>query len=128
SVRVTDDKLGPICSTGPMAVGASTSCTQTGSAVKGQYENTGTAAANIDTLTSTGEIKTVTVTARDIDHYFGADPNVAIVKKTLGTDNNVPPGPIKLVGSPVQWTYSVTNTGNVPLVDLTVTDDKEGPV
>ena len=35
--------------------------------------------------------------------------------------------PLISVGEPVQWTYRVSNTGNVPLV-WTVDDDREGPL
>ncbi len=31
-----------------------------------------------------------------------------------------------VVGSTVTWTYVVTNTGNVPLANVTVTDDQAG--
>src|SRR5205085_1063664 len=62
------------------------------------------------------------------DHYFGADPRIAIVKKTNGLDSDAAPGPLVLVGSPVTWTYVVTNTGNVPLANVVVTDDKQGAV
>jgi PKD repeat protein len=35
-----------------------------------------------------------------------------------------PPGPSAAVGAAVQWRYTVTNTGNVGLTDVTVTDDQ----
>jgi hypothetical protein len=69
------------------------------------------------------------------DHRFGdmttgrlvlPAPAIKLVKLTNGTDNNVPTGPIVAVGSTVTWTYNVTNTGNVPLTNVTVTDDKLG--
>jgi hypothetical protein len=31
-------------------------------------------------------------------------------------------------GDPVTWTYAVTNTGNVTLTQVTVSDDREGGV
>src|SRR5262249_32211330 len=72
--------------------------------------------------------RTVTKSATDIDHYFGADPNVAIVKQTNGSDNNAAPGPLVLVGDPVTRTYQVTNTGNVALQSVAVTDDRAGSI
>ena len=45
------------------------------------------------------------VTDSNPDHYFGAQPAVAIVKKTNETNNDVEPGPHVLTGSPVVWTY-----------------------
>jgi hypothetical protein len=55
-------------------------------------------------------------------------PAVAIVKKTNGTDNDTGTGPKVAVGSTVTWTYVVSNTGNVALSSVAVTDDKAGPV
>ena len=51
-------------------------------------------------------------------------PAITIVKKTNGTDNDVAPGPTVAVGSTVTWTYLVTNTGNVPLTNVIVTDNQ----
>ena len=34
------------------------------------------------------------------------------------------PGPFVPIGSAVTWTYLVTNTGNVPLSAVNVTDDR----
>jgi hypothetical protein len=52
------------------------------------------------------------------------EAGLAIVKMTNGTDNNDPTGPYILVGDPVTWTYRVTNTGNVTLTSVTVTDNQ----
>jgi hypothetical protein len=53
-----------------------------------------------------------------------AAPAIRIVTKTNGTDNNSPTGPQVPVGQTVSWTYEVTNTGNVPLSNVGVTDDR----
>jgi uncharacterized repeat protein (TIGR01451 family) len=45
-------------------------------------------------------------------------------KRTNGEDADFVPGPAVLVGSPVLWTYVVTNTGDVDLTAVTITDDK----
>ncbi|HET8654380.1 MAG TPA: DUF11 domain-containing protein [Longimicrobiaceae bacterium] len=67
------------------------------------------------------------------DHKFGdmttgkltlPAPGIGLVKLTNGTDNNSPTGPLVDVGSTVTWTYNVTNTGNVPLSNIVVTDDQ----
>ena len=55
------------------------------------------------------------------------DAGHPIVKLTNGTDNDSPTGPFVPVGSTVTWTYNVTNTGNVTLTDVTVTDDNGTP-
>jgi uncharacterized repeat protein (TIGR01451 family) len=51
-------------------------------------------------------------------------PALSIVKKTNGTDNNTAPGLLVAVGASITWTYDVTNTGNVTLFNIAVTDDK----
>jgi hypothetical protein len=52
----------------------------------------------------------------------GAD--VSIKKSTNGEDADDAPGPTITVGSPVTWQYVVTNTGNVNLTSVVVTDDR----
>jgi hypothetical protein len=53
-------------------------------------------------------------------------PNINIEKATNGADADVPRGPSILVGGAVTWTYVVTNTGNVPLRNIVVTDNRTG--
>jgi hypothetical protein len=120
NVTVSDDKVGTICTIGTLAPGASTSCTKSGTAVAGAYENTGT----VTGMPPVGP----PVTASNVDHYFGALPGIAIVKTTNGTNNDAGPGPSILGGSTVTWTYLVRNTGNVALTNVTVTDDKVGAI
>jgi len=64
----------------------------------------------------------------DPSHYIGVpgDPAVDIEKHTNGEDADLPPGPTLQPGDTVIWEYIVTNTGSVDLIDLDVTDDKEG--
>ncbi len=54
--------------------------------------------------------------------------SVSIRKFTNGQDANDAPGPSINVGSPVTWTYQVTNTGNVTLGNISVADDRGVPV
>src|SRR5262249_41430447 len=54
------------------------------------------------------------------------DPKIQIVKLTNGTDNDSPTGPHIKVGDTVTWTYNVTNTGNVPLANVSVSDNQAG--
>jgi hypothetical protein len=59
------------------------------------------------------------------------EPSIDVEKHTNGQDADLPIGPVILVdldGETVQWTYYVTNNGNIPLIDINVTDDKEGLV
>jgi len=52
------------------------------------------------------------------------EASIDIEKATEGEDADLPPGPSIPVGDPVTWTYVVTNTGEVPLTEVTVTDDE----
>jgi uncharacterized repeat protein (TIGR01451 family) len=91
--------------------------TASGTAIAGQYNNTGTAVGT----DATGTV-TTPVTASEGDSYFGVQPGIQIVKLTNGTDNNSAPGAQVVVGSTVTWTFNVTNTGNVALNNVTVAD------
>ncbi len=120
NVKVTDDKGVPVtCPKTTLNAGESMTCTASGTATAGQYKNIGTA---------TGEFDGITVKAEDPAHYFGAAPKISIIKSANGDDANAPPGPTIPVGSVVNWTYAVTNNGNVPLVSIAVTDDKVNAV
>ena len=51
-------------------------------------------------------------------------PSVSIRKSTNGEDADSAPGPRIVIGSPVSWTYVVTNTGTINLTNVKVTDDR----
>lgn len=51
-------------------------------------------------------------------------PDINIEKATNGEDADIPTGPFIPVGNSVTWTYVVTNTGNVPLSNIVVTDNQ----
>ena len=119
SIVVTDDQVGQICTIETLAAGASSSCEATGTAVAGQYANMGTA------TTSYGGQD---LSASDPSHYFGIEPSLSIEKATNGEDADVETGPEIPVGDPVTWTYVVSNTGNVPLSSIVVTDDQVGQI
>ncbi len=121
---LVDDRIGAInCPPANTLLGPgdSYSCTATGTAALGQYVNTAiiTATSQIGLLTPRQ-----TVTDTDPSHYFGVLPAIAIKKYTNGEDADTPTGPQIPVGGAVTWTYVVTNTGSVPLSNVTVSDDK----
>ncbi len=51
-------------------------------------------------------------------------PAIDVEKSTNGFDADTPPGPSIPVGITVDWTYVVTNIGDVTLTDWVVNDDK----
>jgi uncharacterized repeat protein (TIGR01451 family) len=53
-----------------------------------------------------------------------AQSEVDIEKLTNGQDADTAPGPAVVVGSTVNWTYIVSNTGSRPLTNIVVTDDQ----
>jgi hypothetical protein len=118
NVKVTDDKVSSIsCPKTTLQAGESMTCTASGIAAACQYMNTGTAVGTPPTGPD--------LTVQDWSFYFGqAHPAIDIDKRTNGQDAPAAPGPMINVGSPVQWTYTVKNTGDVALANVTVTDDK----
>ncbi len=128
-VTLNDDKLpGTVTACLPQAglsaltPGAAITCTATGIAVAGQY-------TNLATVTGTYDIEQGrVVTDEDPSHYFGDLPKIKITKYTNGEDADLPTGPKVVAGSTVTWTYRVTNTGNVPLRDFDLIDDKIGQI
>lgn len=52
------------------------------------------------------------------------NPSIDIEKATNGSDADTPTGPAIVIGDPVNWTYAVTNTGDVALSNVSVTDDQ----
>ncbi len=78
----------------------------------GQYTNI----ATVNATRTNGE---PVVPENDPSNHFGADPGIDIDKVTNGAD-----GLTILAGSPITWTYTVTNTGNVDIANVVVTDDQ----
>ncbi|MHC4673536.1 MAG: DUF7507 domain-containing protein, partial [Planctomycetota bacterium] len=56
------------------------------------------------------------------------NPAIDIEKATNGHDADNPTGPQIPVGNPVNWTYVVTNIGNVNLTNVAVTDNQLGAI
>ena len=106
------------CPKTTLAKGESMTCTANGTAQACQYTNHGKATG---TAPGTG----VPVEATTPSRYFGQTyPAIKIKKATNGQDADTAPGPEIKAGSAVLWTYVVTNTGDVALADVKVTDNK----
>jgi uncharacterized repeat protein (TIGR01451 family) len=117
AVGVTDDQgIDVSCPKTVLAAGESMTCTASGKATIGQYCNIGTASGTPSGGTA--------VTASDPACYFGIWPEIRIKKLTNGEDADTAPGPNVTVGDTVLWTYVVTNTGDMQLTAVKVTDDK----
>ena len=78
--------------------------------------STGSGAGNLIQSFMTNAAATLTVT-----YSFAA---IDIEKATNGVDADLPTGPVIPEGDPVSWTYVVTNTGNVALANVVVSDDQ----
>ncbi len=122
AVADSDTTVNPVYSggddgNGVLDVGETWIYTAKGTAVAGEYSNVGSVTA----LDATGTVADA-VTASEGDSYFGVQPAIQILKLTNGSDNNSAPGAQVVVGSTVTWTYDVSNSGNVPLSNVTVTD------
>ncbi|MEI5672350.1 MULTISPECIES: DUF7507 domain-containing protein [unclassified Nocardioides] len=116
SVGVSDPKLGTItCPTGTLAAGASRTCTSKTYTLTqadvdaGKVDNTATASG-------TGPTGTVVTATDSVTTAVTANPAISLVKG--GT----------LSGSTITYTFTATNTGNVTLQPVTVTDTKVGTV
>ncbi len=90
----------------------------------------GNDAIDSDASTVTGKTDCVTLNSGDTNTtvdaglFVPAAPAITIKKFTNGQDADLPTGPNITVGSTVNWTYVVTNTGNVTLTTVGVTDNQ----
>ena len=117
NVAVTDDQgVLVTCPKATLEPDEAMVCTASGTAVAGQYANVGTATGTPPSGPA--------VTASDPAHYWGAVPGLTIQKLTNGEEADTPPGPAIPVGQPVLWTYVVTNTGDIRLTSVAVTDNR----
>ena len=63
----------------------------------------------------------------DSSNYFGGDLDLVVEKYTNTFDADIGPGPVIGVDSAVYWTYTIENTGNVPLLLQYIIDDAGSP-
>lgn len=114
--------------TGPLLPGETRTFQATGTAVLGQYQNTATATATA--VDGDGAaLPQQPEPATDDSWYRAGDSGLSIVKTTNGEDVDSAPGLWLTPGSEVEWAYTVTNTGELALADVVVTDvDADGEV
>jgi len=117
---VSDDVFGEVCEIAELANGQSTTCT---------IEAVAEAGPHVNTAVVTGQNSlAVVLLARDTANYFGSGPGISVETLTNGEDSDLPPGEFLATGSPVTFTYEVTNTGNVDLANVVVIDSILGEV
>ncbi|MFK8030371.1 MAG: SdrD B-like domain-containing protein, partial [Gammaproteobacteria bacterium] len=122
-VSVSDDKGVVVsCPMDTLAAGESMTCTGSGTAISGQYMNLGTVTGQ--GVDGDGNPVGGPLTDSDPSFYFGANSGISIEKFTNGVDAAAAPGPSVAVGAAVEWTYVVTNLGNVSLTGVSVSDDQ----
>jgi uncharacterized repeat protein (TIGR01451 family) len=123
NVSVSDDVIGAVtCPQNTLAIGESMTCTMTGIAISGQYTNTGTVVGTDPNNPNTP------LSTNDPSHYYGSNAGLVLKKFVNGDDAQTAPGISVTVGSAVVFRYVMTNTGNVALVNVALTDDKIGPI
>jgi|GEM_PF-6898268 len=135
-LTITDSIEGEICTIDFLAVGDVETCelVLAESTLVGQYENNSVVSGQpVDQFGNpivdpeTG-LPVAPIGDSDPSHYFGAAPAIDVEKSTNGEDADTGTGPFIPLGDGVEWTYVVTNTGNVPLTGIVVTDNVIGEI
>ncbi len=134
SVTMTDDQGvtflppdGDIDGDGLLDVDETWTYTVTGVATAGQYANLGSVTADPVDEGGTPIIGLAGVNDSDPSHYVGMNVGINVEKSTNGDDADDPTGPYIPVAGQVNvtWIYTVTNTGDVTLADIVLTDDAQ---
>ena len=124
SIDVSDNQGVTVdCPMTELEPGETMTCTATGTVSEGLYENIGSA----DAEAPDGSL----VTDSDPSHHTGTPPprpGIGIEKSTNTADADDPPGPTIRVGQFANWEYQVTNTGDVPLSSIVVSDSQVGTI
>ncbi len=107
------------CPVATLAPGASTTCTKTYTLTQADVD----AGSVVNTATATGTPPTgAAVTATDTVTTTVSSAPAIVVDKQAGIPTGIG------VGSTIAYTFIVTNTGNVSLTGIGITDPKVGPV
>ena len=127
-VSLNDDVLGAItCPVASLAPTDSETCTAAGgSSTAGAHQNTATASGQ--GVDNAGTPVGPPVSAIDTANFFGSGPALSVVKSVNGQHEPTAPGLFVPVGDPVTFTYLVTNTGNVTLNPVTLSDNVLGAI
>ncbi|MFP4655045.1 MAG: NosD domain-containing protein, partial [Methanohalobium sp.] len=121
NITVTDDKLGEIsCSKTTLEPGESVICTANSTSQSGQYSSLG----NVTAICKKELCGGIILDDSDPSHYFGATPSIDIELYCNGEDADQPRGPTMQKMNQVKWTYDVTNTGNINLTDIKITNSE----
>ena len=111
---VTDDHLGTFtCGTGPLAAGATTSCTATYTVTSGD------ASAGFVTNTATVSGNGITSNPVEATVVQAQVPGITVAKSAS-------PSIYSAAGAAITYTYTVTNTGNTSLASVTISDNHIG--
>ncbi len=96
----------------------------TGTAITDDYDNIATVTGTgPDTVADDGTtVDGEEVSDTDDSAYYGLDPAIEI-EKSVNTDDGV----FVPAGDPIEWTFTVTNPGNIELSDVEVADNNGTP-
>jgi uncharacterized repeat protein (TIGR01451 family) len=124
AVSLSDDRLGPITNCtpalGPLAPGGTITCTATHVTTQGDVD----AGGITNTATATGQPPTgppETSPPSTVDVPAENNPGIGVVKTAVPASFSAP-------GQTITYTYVITNTGNVTLSAVSLSDDKLGPI
>lgn len=124
-IVVTDPKVGPVtCQANSLAPGARTTCTARYTVTQQDVD----AGVVLNTATATGQGPAGQPVSTDADETVPVDgtPGLSLEKAAELVDRDG--DGLADVGETINYTFTVTNTGNVPLSGIVVNDSKLGPV
>ncbi len=128
-IAVDDPKVGAVtCDVTSLAPAAVATCTAAAYTVTADDEAAG-AVDNTATASGTDPAGD-TVPSNEDSTTTPVEPSAPslLFEKTAGTPVDVDGDGLTDAGDTIAYTFTVTNTGNVPVADVTVTDPKLGPV
>jgi uncharacterized repeat protein (TIGR01451 family) len=122
AVTVTDPLVGTVtCPPGPLAVGATTTCTAQPYALTQNDVNAGQVVNN---ASATGTVAGLPPATDEDTETTLIERNPSLsVDKDAGVPTDVNNSGITDAGDTIQYTFNVTNDGNLPLTGLTIADN-----